>query len=87
VDLNVEGLSDDDLRWADYVMLSAMIAHKTVVASWRLVVTALLRRPRQFPKAMETGHHRLSLPSGGERFVRKTHNKTEPRRGRCFGEA
>jgi hypothetical protein len=24
-------LSDDDLRWADYVMLSAMIIHKTAV--------------------------------------------------------
>lgn len=28
VDLNVERLKDSDLRWADYVMVSAMIVHK-----------------------------------------------------------
>ncbi len=28
VDLNVERLRDSDLRWADYVMISAMIVHK-----------------------------------------------------------
>ena len=31
VDLNVEPLKDSDLRWADYVMLSAMIVHKQSV--------------------------------------------------------
>ncbi len=31
VDLNVERLKDSDLRWADYVMLSAMIVHKQSV--------------------------------------------------------
>jgi radical SAM superfamily enzyme YgiQ (UPF0313 family) len=31
VDLNVERLKDSDLRWADYVMLSAMIIHKDSV--------------------------------------------------------
>jgi radical SAM superfamily enzyme YgiQ (UPF0313 family) len=31
VDLNVERLKDDDLRWADYVMLSAMIVHQESV--------------------------------------------------------
>lgn len=31
VDLNVERLRDDDLRWADYVMISAMIVHKSSV--------------------------------------------------------
>ena len=31
VDLNVERLTDSDLRWADYVMLSAMIVHKQSV--------------------------------------------------------
>ena len=31
VDLNVCRLSDDDLRWADYVMISAMIVHKASV--------------------------------------------------------
>ena len=32
VDENVERLTDADLRWADYVMLSAMIVHKTAVS-------------------------------------------------------
>src|SRR5512140_3725059 len=32
VDMNVEPLSDVDLRWADYVMVSAMIVHKTAVS-------------------------------------------------------
>ncbi|MHB8862439.1 MAG: B12-binding domain-containing radical SAM protein [Pirellulaceae bacterium] len=31
IDLNVCRLTDDDLRWADYVMISAMIVHKTSV--------------------------------------------------------
>ncbi len=31
VDLNVDRLTDDDLVWADYVMLSAMIVHKASV--------------------------------------------------------
>ena len=31
VDQNVSRLTDDDLRWADYVMLSAMIVHKASV--------------------------------------------------------
>jgi radical SAM superfamily enzyme YgiQ (UPF0313 family) len=31
VDLNVQALQDEDLRWADYVMLSAMIVHKESV--------------------------------------------------------
>ena len=32
VDQNVDRLTDNDLRWADYVMLSAMIVHKTSVS-------------------------------------------------------
>ena len=32
VDENVNRLTDDDLRWADYVMLSAMIVHKASVS-------------------------------------------------------
>jgi hypothetical protein len=32
VDLNVSSLADDDLRWADHVMISAMIVHKTSVS-------------------------------------------------------
>jgi radical SAM superfamily enzyme YgiQ (UPF0313 family) len=31
IDLNVERLKDSDLRWADYVMVSAMIIHKQCV--------------------------------------------------------
>lgn len=31
VDLNVERLKDSDLRWADYVMLSAMLVHRDSV--------------------------------------------------------
>ncbi|MGH7973577.1 MAG: B12-binding domain-containing radical SAM protein, partial [Limisphaerales bacterium] len=31
VDLNVERLKDSDIRWADYVMISAMIVHKNSV--------------------------------------------------------
>lgn len=31
VDLNVERLKDSDLHWADYVMISAMIVHKSSV--------------------------------------------------------
>ena len=32
VDMNVNRLTDDGLRWADYVMISAMIVHKASVA-------------------------------------------------------
>lgn len=31
IDLNVEPLEDEDLRWADYVLLSAMIVHRESV--------------------------------------------------------
>ncbi|MBM3891398.1 MAG: B12-binding domain-containing radical SAM protein, partial [Verrucomicrobia bacterium] len=31
VDLNIEPLTDDDLRWADYVMISAMLVHRESV--------------------------------------------------------
>ncbi|MGD9632120.1 MAG: B12-binding domain-containing radical SAM protein [Pirellulales bacterium] len=31
VDMDVERLTDDDVRWADYVMVSAMIVHKASV--------------------------------------------------------
>ena len=48
VDLNVEALSDDDLRWADYVMLSAMIVHKAAVAG-------LVDRCRRFSKTVIAG--------------------------------
>jgi radical SAM superfamily enzyme YgiQ (UPF0313 family) len=48
VDLNVEPLTDDDLRWADYVMLSAMIVHKAAVAD-------MVERCRQFGKPVIAG--------------------------------
>jgi radical SAM superfamily enzyme YgiQ (UPF0313 family) len=48
VDLNVEPLSDDDLRWADYVMLSGMIVHKAAVAG-------LVDRCRRFSKPVIAG--------------------------------
>jgi radical SAM superfamily enzyme YgiQ (UPF0313 family) len=48
VDLNVEPLSDDELRWADYVMLSAMIVHKAAVAD-------LVERCRRFSKTLIAG--------------------------------
>ncbi len=47
-DLNVRALSDADLRWADYVMLSAMIVHKPAV-------TALVKRCRDFSKIVIAG--------------------------------
>jgi radical SAM superfamily enzyme YgiQ (UPF0313 family) len=48
VDLNVEPLSNDDLRWADYVMLSAMIVHKAAV-------TDLVERCHRFSKPVIAG--------------------------------
>jgi radical SAM superfamily enzyme YgiQ (UPF0313 family) len=33
VDMNVRRLTDKDLRWADYIMLSAMIVHREAIAS------------------------------------------------------
>ena len=48
VDLNVQPLSEDDLRWADYVMLSAMIVHKAAVA-------ALVERCGRFSKTVIAG--------------------------------
>jgi len=48
IDLNVEPLSDHDLRWADYVMLSAMIVHKAAVAG-------LVDRCRRFVKPVIAG--------------------------------
>ncbi len=48
VDMNVKRLRDDDLRWADYVMLSAVIVHKTAV-------TGLVERCRSFSKPVIAG--------------------------------
>src|SRR5215471_8613058 len=43
VDLNVTRLKDCDLQWADYVMISAMIIHKTSVIEIVSRCTALAR--------------------------------------------
>ena len=48
VDLNVTRLTDDDLRWADYVMLSAMIVHKASVPD-------IVNRCRGFGKPIIAG--------------------------------
>ncbi len=48
VDLNVTRLTDDDLRWADYVMLSAMIVHKGSVSD-------IVGRCHQFGKQVIAG--------------------------------
>jgi radical SAM superfamily enzyme YgiQ (UPF0313 family) len=64
VDLNVEALSDDDLRWADYVMLSAMIVHQAAVG-------ALVDRCRQFSKPVIAGGPLFS--TGRESFPQIQH--------------
>ena len=48
VDLNVKRLADDDLRWADYVMISAMIVHKESVPE-------IVNRCRRFSKPVIAG--------------------------------
>lgn len=48
VDLNTTQLRDRDLRWADYVMLSAMIVHKPAVPN-------IVARCRQFAKPIIAG--------------------------------
>ena len=48
VDLNVNRLTDDDLRWADYVMLGAMIVHKDSVPD-------IVERCRRFSKPVIAG--------------------------------
>ena len=48
VDLNVCRLTDKDLRWADYVMLSAMIVHKESVGD-------IVERCRSFGKPIIAG--------------------------------
>jgi radical SAM superfamily enzyme YgiQ (UPF0313 family) len=48
VDLNVDRLKDKDLEWADYIMVSAMIVHKTSVRN-------ILERCRLFPGKIIAG--------------------------------
>jgi radical SAM superfamily enzyme YgiQ (UPF0313 family) len=64
VDMNVEPLSDENLRWADYVMLSAMIVHKDAV-------NELAGRCRQFGKTVIAGGPLFS--TGRESFPNLHH--------------
>jgi len=64
VDLNVEALSDEDLRWADYVMLSAMIVHKAAVSE-------LVERCRRLSKPIIAGGPLFS--TGREAFPHIQH--------------
>jgi radical SAM superfamily enzyme YgiQ (UPF0313 family) len=56
VDLNVDRLRDDDLRWADYVMISAMIVHKDSVKSIVARCGALGKRVIAGGPLFTTGH-------------------------------
>lgn len=56
VDMNVTRLTDDDLRWADYVMLSAMIVHKESVREVVARCTALGRQVIAGGPLFTTGH-------------------------------
>jgi radical SAM superfamily enzyme YgiQ (UPF0313 family) len=56
VDMNVTKLTDDDLRWADHVMLSAMIVHKGSVREVVARCTALGRQVIAGGPLFTTGH-------------------------------
>ncbi len=56
VDLNVEPLADADLRWADYVLLSAMIVHRDSVREIAQRCRALDRRIVAGGPLFTTGH-------------------------------
>jgi radical SAM superfamily enzyme YgiQ (UPF0313 family) len=56
VDLNVEELEDADLRWADYVLLSAMIVHQDSVREVVRRCVALDRRIIAGGPLFTTGH-------------------------------
>jgi len=60
VDLNVERLKDSDLRWADYVMISAMIIHKESVYEIVARCTAF-KKPVIFLKNYRPSGPRLRL--------------------------
>ena len=64
VDMNVEPLSDADLGWADYVMLSAMIVHKAAVSE-------LMERCRRLAKPIIAGGPLFS--TGREAFPHIQH--------------
>ena len=56
VDLNVERLRDSDLRWADYVLISAMIVHKESVHEIVARCTALKKPVIAGGPLFTTGH-------------------------------
>ncbi|MHB8521729.1 MAG: B12-binding domain-containing radical SAM protein [Limisphaerales bacterium] len=56
VDLNVQRLRDDDLRWADYVMISGMIVHKQSVREIVVRCQALAKRVIAGGPLFTTGH-------------------------------
>ena len=56
VDKNVERLSDEDLRWADFVMISAMIVHKESVREIVARCVALGKRVIAGGPLFTTGH-------------------------------
>ncbi len=56
VDLNVEQLSDDDLRWADFAMVSAMIVHRESVRHVARRCAALGKRVIAGGPLFTTGH-------------------------------
>ncbi len=63
VDTNVERLNDDDLRWADYVMISAMIVHKESV-------NAIVERCCSLSKTVIAGGPLFTTGHGGFPQVR-----------------
>ena len=56
VDLNVKRLKDRDLRWADYIMLSAMIVHKDSVREIMARCTAMKKTVIAGGPLFTTGH-------------------------------
>ncbi len=59
VDLNVKRLTDADLRWADYVMLSAMIVHEPSVRQIATRCQELGKPIIGGGPLFTTGHHRF----------------------------
>lgn len=56
VDMNVARIRDDDLRWADYVMISAMLVHRPAVAEIVARCSALGRPIIAGGPLFTTGH-------------------------------
>jgi len=67
VDMDIRRLCDADVRWADYVLVSAMIVHKQsvqeeVIPSCKRLGKAIIGGGRT------TAGENFFLPLGGERF-------------------